>query len=313
MAPLTRYRRRRYRRRMRRNAYRYRVPRTLNSTSSSVVYVNIPWQFTASVVLASGAGHSDLVKAKLLVNSGQRGTILKEPSFRQFANIYEFFRIVKASGTLICGNIVGNSGIQMVELVSGWQRSCWYNGPELYTDLLGLMQSGSSRRKISTGQNQIRQRRAIRASGLMEKGGWISTLVRKVGNDYDLDDYASGNVHDKLSPALLFGVGVIPPNAPTAQVTVQVSLYGNVKVAFKGPRYGATALSGAKGVSFLPDPDDEDDDDDDEMDESSSLAPSSSSAEPKNVETSEPTALTRQQTLPQIPQLTSDFTGIGSD
>lgn len=289
MPSLVRRRRARYRRRARRRWLSYPRYRALNTVSSSIAYINVPWQWTASLVIQPGSGHSDLVDATLLTNSGQRGTILKENSFRNFNAMYEYFRIVKVTGTIICGNIVGQNGIQMVELCTGWQRSAWYQGPNFYPNLISMLESGSSRRKISTGQNQIRMKRAIRASGLMEKGGWISTMLQTVpgGQDWDLDDYATGNVHDKLSPRLYFGVGVIPTTAPTVATTVQVSCYGNVRIAYKGPRYGATSIAVNKHVSFAPEPDDDDDDDD-------------MVATRKNVDGAAPVPLTRQDTQAAI-------------
>ena len=285
-------RRRRYARALRRYYRRRRVPRLLNRSSTSICFMNCPVMYAMQRTIATGQTSPGIERFDLLNNSGQEGSILKQLSFRNFCSLYEFFRIVKVSVQFSVSNIVGTNGAQIEEFGTGFQRCCYYNGPRNYATIQELFESSSCKRKVNTGQAMLRQNRVWRASGIQERCGWLSTRMNVNNQIYDLYDYADGDICDKFSPCIYYGVKIYPANGLTANTNINIVCVGNVTLAFKCPRFGAHQAQLNKAVEYDDGPDDDDDDDGDDMDSGS-----------KNVKTSGPTSLTRQETQADLQQV----------
>lgn len=248
------YRRRRYyRRRPRkyiRRWFKRRTRRFINGSSKSICRLKVPQLVKTTLASVDDDG----VMLNQAITPWAEGgdaanpfSALSSPIYRQFCNLYEEVKCIGGKVNLSVETPIGTATIPSVTIVTAWDRRLGrYEaqgiGAPTYDDLITY---STAKRAVGINNSVCKIKRSLYASDLIEKAQWHDcTFSTSAGSTYTDSAYqAANNNPNFFAPGMWLGMAQSGSSAADINVIVEVNWY----FAFRNPKYGGAASSGAKG------------------------------------------------------------------
>lgn len=289
---------RRYRRRWRpryrvRRYWRRRWRKFINGSSKSTVRMKtaVEGNFTVQSGLNGAVGNTaaQVIAFARSNNPANAMSVLNSPLYRTYTNLYDQVKCIGMKVSVSIVDAIGGADLPSVQIYTSWDRQKLGNGDPAPS---GPEMKNASTYNVATALNNnvAKITRSLYASDLMEKAMWHDcSLDHHEGADppdpadpeyWDDKIYKNAVQLPFFSPAFFMAIAT-PTLAAAKQVNVACSVV--YYMAFRNPKYGASASLGTRedlGARRLVRPDDDDDDGDDMQPPAQLFAGASASGRP---------------------------------
>lgn len=268
---------RRYRRRWRpryrvRRYWRRRWRKFINGSSKSTVRMKTAVEGNFKVTSGANGVVGDAAASVIAFarsnNPANAMSVLNSPLYRTYTNLYDQVKCLGMKVSVSIVDAIGGADLPSVQIYTSWDRQKLGQGDPAPT---GPEMKNASTYNVATALNNnvAKITRSLYASDLMEKAMWHDcTLDHHEGDPDDPADpeYWDDKIYKNavqlpfFSPAFFMAIAT-PTLAAAKQVSVACSVV--YYMAFRNPKYGASASLGTRedlGARRLVRPDDDDGD-----------------------------------------------------
>ena len=264
---------RRYKRFYRR--YRRRRRRFANASSKSVVKIRVPVSYTAtmSVLPSSNAAHGTVLHGRIMPfhanNAASQGAAVISPLYREYCNLYDQVKCIGGKMVISIGTQIGTAALPSLTVLTAWDRRVSVPSSAVDVPFDDIVNYGTVQRAVGVNNSIGKLSRSIYASDLIEKVQWHDCALD--GQYATPSDMAFGRAADNVnffSPGLILAMSHTGSATQTVTYLVDIVWY----FAFRGAKYGGSAV-GARTIPVdLSDPFDGPGDPDVGMDPASAVS-----------------------------------------